>query len=250
MERTVLCDEQWDNIQGLLSGKSTDGGVTAKNNRQFIEAVLWIARTGAPWRDLPEKLGYWHRVYVRYNRWSVKGVWHRIIEALSADPDLEYLMIDGSIVRVHPHGAPQKAEQDSEAVGKSRGGLSTKIHAAVDALGNPVRLLLTAGQASEYGQFLRLIKGFSADYVLAGKEYDSNEFIAAVGKTKAEPVIPPRKNQLVQRGYDKELYKERNLVERFFQKLKHFRRIAIRYERLGRNYQTMLSLVASVIWLA
>ncbi|HHI93671.1 MAG TPA: transposase, partial [Gammaproteobacteria bacterium] len=108
MERTVLCDEQWDNIQGLLSGKSTDCGVTVKNNRQFIEAVLWIARTGAPWRDLPEKLEYWHRVYVRYNRWSVKGAWNRIIETLSADPDLEYLMVDGSVVQVHQHGAPQK----------------------------------------------------------------------------------------------------------------------------------------------
>ncbi|MCP4937139.1 MAG: transposase, partial [bacterium] len=75
-----------------------------------------------------------------------------IFEVLSADKDLEYLMVDGSIIRVHQHGAPQKKDQAEEAVGKSRGGLSTKIHAAVDALGNPVRLLLTAGQASEYGQ--------------------------------------------------------------------------------------------------
>ncbi len=128
--------------------------------------------------------------------------------------------------------------------------MSTKIHAAVDALGNPLRLLLTAGQASEYGQSEALIKGFLADYVLADKGYDSDQFVATVEATKAVPVIPARKNRRQPRDYDKELYKERNLVERFFQKIKDFRRIATRYERLARNYQAMLSLVASVIWLA
>ena len=193
MDRNVLRNDQWEAIKDLLPGKSTDCGVTAANNRQFIEAVLWVARSGAPWRDLPDKFGHWHRVYVRYNRWSAKGVWDGLFEALSADPDLEYLMVDGSIVRVHQHGAPKRTEQDSEAVGKSRGGLSTKIHAAVDSLGNPVRLILTAGQASEYGQSLALIEGFSADHVLADKGYDSDEYVTAIEEMKAKPVIPLRK---------------------------------------------------------
>ena len=128
--------------------------------------------------------------------------------------------------------------------------MSTKIHAAVDALGNPVKLLLTAGQASEYGQASALIDGFDAAYVLADKGYDSDQFIGELEKVGATAVIPPRKNRKKQRDYDQELYKERNLVERFFQKLKHFRRIATRYERLKRNYQAMLFLVSSVIWLA
>jgi transposase len=116
-------------------------------------------------------------------------------------------------------------------------------------LGNPVRLLLTAGQASEYGQANGLIEGFNADYVLADKGYDSDNFIEAIEASGAEAVIPPRKNRTEQRNYDQELYKERNLVERLFQKLKHFRRIATRYERLKRNYQAMLFLVSSMIWL-
>ncbi len=128
--------------------------------------------------------------------------------------------------------------------------MSTKIHAAVDALGNPVKLLLTAGQASEYGQASALVGGFDAAYVLADKGYDSDKFIEELEKAGATAVIPPRKNRKEQREYDQELYKERNLVERFFQKLKHFRRIATRYERLKRNYQAMLFLVSSVIWLA
>jgi transposase len=108
MERLILRDDQWIRIKDLLPGKSSDCGVTAADNRLFLEAVLWIARTGAPWRDLPACFGHWHRVYVRYNRWAHKGHWVCIFEAIANDPDLEYLMIDGSIVRVHQHGAAKK----------------------------------------------------------------------------------------------------------------------------------------------
>lgn len=108
MARSVLRDDQWERIKELLPGKATDCGVTARDNRKFIEAVLWIARTGSPWRDLPSSFGHWHRVYVRYNRWSRKGTWGKILAAVADDPDLDYLMVDGSIVRVHQHGAAKK----------------------------------------------------------------------------------------------------------------------------------------------
>ena len=111
MPRTVLRDDQWRRIEGFLPGKATDCGVTAKDNRLFVEAVLWIIRTGSPWRDLPTDFGHWHRVYVRYNRWSKKGVWERIFTTMSDDPDLEYVMVDGSIVRVHQHGAAKKTNR-------------------------------------------------------------------------------------------------------------------------------------------
>jgi transposase len=140
-------------------------------------------------------------------------------------------------------------------MGKSRGGLSTKIHAAVDGLGNPVRLLLTAGQVSEHTQAEALIEGFRADFVLADlcprgyKGYDSDAFVEAIKGNGATPVIPPRSNRITPRDYDKEIYKERNLVERLFQKLKEYRRVATRYERLVVNYMTMLSLASVLIWL-
>ena len=113
MLRTVLRDDQWERerIANFLPGKATDCGVTAQNNRLFVEAVLWIIRTGSPWRDLPKAFGYWHRVYVRYNRWSKKGIWEHIFTKISDDPDLEYLMVDGSIIRVHQHGAAKKANK-------------------------------------------------------------------------------------------------------------------------------------------
>lgn len=108
MSRQVLRDDQWARICDLLPGKAGDRGVTAQDNRRFVEAVLWIARTGAPWRDLPPAYGHWHRTYVRYSRWSQRGVWRQVFEALAGEADLEYLMVDGSIVRVHQHGAAKK----------------------------------------------------------------------------------------------------------------------------------------------
>ena len=128
--------------------------------------------------------------------------------------------------------------------------MSTKIHAAVDALGHPVRFILMAGQASGYAQAGTLVEGFAADYVLADKGYDSDAFIKTLQTTGATVVIPPRRNRKVLREYDKTLYKERNLVERLFQKLKAYRHIATRYEKLKRNDQAMLYLGASMIWLA
>lgn len=249
MTRMVVADSIWERIKSFLPGKAGDCGVTAKDNRLFVEAVLWIARTGSPWRDLPEEFGFWHRVYVRYSRWGKKGTWTKVLSSVSGVPDLEYLMVDGSIVRVHQHGAAEKDAQEQEAMGKSRGGLSTKIHAAVDALGNPVRLLLTAGQASEHTQAEALIDGFRADFVLADKGYDSDAFVEAIQNSGATPVIPPKSNRKTPRDYDKDIYKERNLVERLFQKLKEYRRVATRYERLAVNYMTMLSLASILIWL-
>ena len=134
-------------------------------------------------------------------------------------------------------------------MGPSRGGLSTKIHAAVDALGNPIRFILTAGQLSEIQQAGALIDGFSADYVIADKGYDADAFIASIQASDAIAVIPPGKNRVRQREYDEHLYRERNLVERLFQKLKHYRRIATRYERSAVTYLAMLCLVATILWL-
>jgi putative transposase len=105
MPRKRLRDDQWGRIKDLLPGKVTDPGATAKDNRLFLEAVLWIARTGSPWRDLPPALGSWHTAYTRFSRWGKKGVWQHVIEAISNDADLEALFIDSTVVRAHQHAA-------------------------------------------------------------------------------------------------------------------------------------------------
>lgn len=108
VDRTCLSDEQWESISPLLPGKVGDPGRSGADNRQFLEAILWIARTGSPWRDLPEAYGHWNSVFQRFRRWATKNVFDRIFERLSGDPDFEYAMIDGTIVRVHQHGTGAK----------------------------------------------------------------------------------------------------------------------------------------------
>src|ERR1700761_8095750 len=108
MARRELRNDQWNQIKDLLPGKKRDPGRTARNNRLFVDGVLWIARTGAHWRELPRQFGEWNSVFQRYNRWSKAGVWERMFRALSGDPDFEYVMIDSTIVRAHQHSAGAK----------------------------------------------------------------------------------------------------------------------------------------------
>lgn len=110
MVRLALRDDQYERLAALLPGKASDPGRTAADNRLFVEAVLWIARTGSPWRDLPHEFGSWNSVYQRFARWSRNGVWHRVFAQLAQDADFEEVFIDSTIVRAHQHaaGAPQK----------------------------------------------------------------------------------------------------------------------------------------------
>ena len=118
MIRTYLSDEQWARMAPDLPGKKGDRGRSGENNRLFVEAVLWIARTGAPWRDLPDEFGKWSTNYIRFYRWSKNRIWESLFNNLAEDPDFEYVMIDGTIVRVHQHGTG------------ARGGLSIRQLAA------------------------------------------------------------------------------------------------------------------------
>ena len=135
-----------------------------------------------------------------------------------------------------------------QALGRSRGGLSTKIHMAVDATGRPVRFILTGGQASDAPQGVPLLDGITATHVIADKGYDSNGILDFAREQGAIAVIPPKSNRKVQREYDRELYKERNLIERAFNKLKNWRRIATRFDRRSIYFLATLHLAAAVTW--
>ena len=108
MIRRELSDAQWRRIERLVPGKEGDKGRHGEDNRLFIDAVVWLARAGAPWRDLPDEFGKWNSVFQRFRRWAKKGAWERIFNALLEDPDFEYLIIDSTIVRAHQHAAGAK----------------------------------------------------------------------------------------------------------------------------------------------
>ena len=115
--RTILRDDPWDRIQGLLPGQAIHPGRTAADNRVFVEAVVWILRSGAPWRDLPDAFGHWNRVYRRLARWQVGGVWDAVVGALAQHADFEDSCIDSSVLRVHQHGDGAAKKTDPQRSG-------------------------------------------------------------------------------------------------------------------------------------
>jgi transposase len=108
LDRLMVSDEQWERMSQHIIGDARTRGSTGHDNRLFVEAVLWIVRTAAPWRDLPDVFGNWNNTFRRFSRWSAKGVWHRIFAAMADDPDFEYLILDSTIVRAHQHAAGAK----------------------------------------------------------------------------------------------------------------------------------------------
>ncbi len=144
---------------------------------------------------------------------------------------------------------PKNGGQVGQALGRSRGGFSTKLHVSVDALGNPLRFLLTAGQKHDITRAEALISGYEFEHLIADRAYDAEAFLRLVAEKGAEAVIPARKNRKEAREYDRHLYKERHLVECFIGKIKHYRRIFSRFDKLDVRYHGFLSLVGALIWL-
>ena len=143
----------------------------------------------------------------------------------------------------------QKGGSEAQGLGRSRGGLTTKIHAAGDALGLPVRLIGGPGQQSDMARAHELVTGLKAQHVIADKGYDAGHIIEIIEQSGAKAVIPSRSCWTNQRAYDKALYKERNKIERFFNKLKQFRRVATRYDKLLDTFMGFVTIAAIVIWL-
>lgn len=122
MRRHELSDVQWNLIKAHLPGKRSDPGRTAQDNRRFVDGVLWLARTGAPWRDLPQRYGRWNSAFQRYSRWCKRGVWQRILAALGGDADLEHLLLDSTTVRAHQHAAGAKGGATAKRSGAPAAG--------------------------------------------------------------------------------------------------------------------------------
>ena len=143
--------------------------------------------------------------------------------------------------------APGREKNGPQAIGRSRGGLTTKIHALVDALGNPVELMRTPGQAHDLAGAEPLIDSADPDALIGDKAYDADPFVDTLTRRAITPVIPPKANRKTKQACDFALYRQRNLVERFFNQIKHFRAIATRYDKLDRNFPAGVQLTAAII---
>lgn len=139
--------------------------------------------------------------------------------------------------------------QSAQALGRSRGGFSTKVHIVVDALGNPLRLCLTGGQTHDITQASTLLAGLETEHVIADRGYAAQTLVDQITRGGADAVIPPHQRAKTRRDYDRWLYRERHLVECFINKIKHFRRVFSRFDKLAHRYAGFLYLVSTVIWL-
>ena len=225
-------------------------GRRPRDLRQILEGIFHILRGGYPWRDLPGRFGPWQTVYGRFRKYCLEGFWAKLFGEAAKGAKGKLRFIDGSYVRVHQDGAPAVGLADSEGVGTSRGGRNSKIHALVDLHGRAVKLIITPGNVHDISAAPDLVEGLKESVVIADKAYDSDSIIEYLNASNIQAVIPPRCNRLVQRAFDKHLYRNRNLVERFFCRIKQFRRIATRYDKLAQRFASFVAFTAAIIWLA
>jgi transposase len=245
--RYELSDREWSVIKPMLPNKPR--GIPRVDDRRVLNGIFWALRSGAPWRDLPEIYGPRTTCYNRFVRWRRAGVWDQIMEALAATHDAAVQMIDTSVVRVHQHGASIAGNREQD-MGRSRGGLTSKVHAVVDANGLPVRLGLSPGEAHDNRLCPVLLAGLRPrTMVLADRGYDADWIREFINQQGAWANIPPKVNRKDPICFSPHLYRARNLVERFFNKIKQCRRIATRYDRLAANYLAFIKLASIRLWL-
>jgi transposase len=245
--RYELTAEEWAAIRPMLPNKPR--GVPRVNDRRVLNGIFWILRSGAPWRDLPLNFGPYTTCYNRFVRWRRAGVWTKIMNALAGAHDAAVQMIDTSIVRVHQHGACI-TKNKRQSMGRSRGGLTSKIHALVDTNGLPIRLALSPGEAHDNrlaGKLLSRLQ--SGSMLLADRGYDADWIRDLTMKRGAWANIPPRSNRRDPICFSPHLYRARNRVERFFNRIRQCRRIATRYDKLAANFLAFVQLASIRLWL-
>ena len=247
MNRLMLSDEHWYKLKRIMH----HFGIYDKPHlRTTVEGMFYRMRTGCPWRDLPEYFGHWNTIFQQFNRWSLNNKWMNIFNALVIDPDLEWEFVDGSLVKAHQHSAGA-ATKENEAIGKSVAGNTTKIHMAVESCGFPIAFEITGGEVHDCKQAPSFIQSLpTAQYTVADKGYDSEELRQLIRDKSSIPVIPRKNNSIIGNAdMDWGLYKYRHLVENVFARLKHFRSIATRYDKLKRNFASMLAMACRYLWL-
>lgn len=247
--RTTFSALEWAALAPVVASL-TKRGPGGRDDRLFIEGVVWILRTGAPWRDVPAVFGRWNTLYRRFRRWAEADRWERLRQALSPranDTHDGLMLIDSTIVKAHAHAAGARKEGDGarvQALGRSRGGLTTKLHAVVSETGQLHRYLLTGGQVNDVTQAHALVSGLCARAVVGDRAYDSDAFVIELEQHGMQAVVPARARRRHARLLDAEAYRARNVIERWFGRLKQYRRVATRYDKTSRSYASLVATAA------
>ena len=232
-----LTEEQYERIASLMP---VQRGNVRFSNLQAINAIPYVAEHGCKWRGLPSRFGRWHTIYTRMNRWSKSGVLDRVFEHIQKEQLVrirpEVVSMDSTIVKVHPDGTGARKKNGPQAIGKSRGGWTTKIHLIAADARTAVTFSLSPGQAHDAPEGRKLLHRLGGRQgkpsLLMDRAYEGNETRQLALDLGFEPVVPPLRTRIHPWEYDREMYKRRNEVERLFRRLKGFRRIFSRFEKL------------------
>ncbi|MEO7149237.1 MAG: IS5 family transposase [Rhodanobacteraceae bacterium] len=215
-------------------------GNVSLTNRGVLNAILYVAEHGCKWRGLPKRFGNWHTIYTRMNRWSKSGVLDRIFatlqEAQIVRVRIEAVAIDSTIVKVHPDGTGAPKKNGPQAIGKSRGGWTSKIHLVAANARTALTFSLSPGQAHDAPEGRALLGRLGRQeqplHLLMDRAYEGDQTRQLALELGFIPVVPPKCNRLNPWEYDRAMYKRRNEIERLFRRLKGFRRIFSRFEKL------------------
>ncbi len=248
MPRTMLTDEHWTRLRPILLELNLYDKV---NLRRTVEGVLYRMRVGCPWRDLPEYFGKSNTVYKAFRRWSASNKLIALFELLIKGSDLEWVFIDATHVKAHQHSSG--AHENAQAISKSVAGRATKIHLAVDAHGNPIIFILSDSTTHDVKVAPDLVDKVdlsNTEILCADKGYDSEALREHIKQAGTRDNIPRRANTKSSNDHmDWDLYNVRHLVENAFAKLKNYRAVATRFDKLKQSYENTVALACAYIWL-
>ncbi|MFC0058263.1 IS5 family transposase [Streptomyces actinomycinicus] len=290
MGRGDLRDDEWARLEPHLP-QSVGRGGRWKCHRRVINGILFRLRTGIPWRDLPPRFGKWQTVYSRHRRWAADGTWEKILRAVQAAADpadrlVSLVSVDSTVCRAHQHAAgaqkraprfpglrrPPAQHRPDEALGRSRGGLSCKIHLASEGGRRPLAFLLTPGQWGDAPQMVEVLERVRVprpgggrartrpDRLCADRAYSSRRNRRYLRRRQIKHTIREPKNQRANRrrrgsaggrpcGFDRPAYRRRNEVEHTILALKGFRAVATRYEKRAYVFHGTVAVAAIRLWL-
>ena len=236
-----LTEEEWAKLEKLLPKKKM--GRPCLDLRRTLSGIKWILKTGSPWHALPPKFGNWNSIYHKFRKWCSLGLFERMMKIINADKDNSTLLeLDSTFCKVHQSACSALKEQ---AIGSSRDGKNTKIHVLLNERMQLLKVILIGGQIHDSEPALALLNGIKlkGKTILADKAYSSEQIRFFIAEHGAFACIPDKANFKIKHDFDSELYKQRNIVERFFQRIN----VSTRYDKLALCFLNFVLLAACVI---